>query len=425
MTPPKGLTKWKKRFFYVKAYAVYANMTFRDVSVGVTSEDIPVPTARTVDWFSRLGPIELKKLDNNQLWLLRMMLTRPDRKARPVLREKSGEDAVSLWRMFKPDFEGKVELIPCGVREGFNLEIVGNFRVPTRDVLNAPMPEGECTLGDLGKFEKPIPKKHVEKKQVKKTVRGHGKEKTEGSATPPLVSQSAGGGAVVGGTAAGSTVAGEKRKPKQTTAGAGEMKRRKLQSKRTGPTQKKPAVTAEPQDAGFSIFDAPSSPPHTTAVDAGVPKDSTAPFIKVVPDPTVQAEKTVEKVASQIFDTVDYSNNLISPNDADNLDLRFSDARRQKSGAEPQKSPAGEKVTGSSSGGAGYDGPSIQPGESELEYYYRTYTPDRSTSYHRPPGLLCRGMIFPTILPLARRFWVAWAPHLKLIVPVLRPVAAH
>ncbi|KAJ0466318.1 hypothetical protein HanIR_Chr14g0670731 [Helianthus annuus] len=85
MTPLKGLTKWKKRFFYVKAYAVYSNMTFRDVSVGVTLEDIPVPTARTVDWFSRLRPIELKKLDNNQLWLLRMMLTRPDRKARPVL----------------------------------------------------------------------------------------------------------------------------------------------------------------------------------------------------------------------------------------------------------------------------------------------------------------------------------------------------
>ncbi|KAJ0834599.1 hypothetical protein HanRHA438_Chr16g0745481 [Helianthus annuus] len=192
MTPPKGVTGWKKKFFYVKACAVYAHMTFRDVNVGVTDEDIPIATAKTVDWFSRLRPIELKKLDNNQLWVLRMMRSRPDRKARPVLREKSGVDAVGLWRMFEPDFEGKVELIPVDLREGFNLEIVGNFRVPTRDVLKAPVPEGPGILGDLGKFGKLIPKKHVEKKQVKKTARGCGKEKTEGSVAPPLVSQAAG-----------------------------------------------------------------------------------------------------------------------------------------------------------------------------------------------------------------------------------------
>ncbi|KAJ0714108.1 hypothetical protein HanPI659440_Chr13g0485871 [Helianthus annuus] len=254
-----------------------------------------------------------------------MMLSRPDRKARPVLREKSGENAVGLWRMFEPDFEGKVELIPCEVREGFNLEIVGNFRVPTRDVMNAPVPEGEGILGDLGKFEKRIPKKHVEKKQVKKTAWGRGKEKTEGSAAPPVVSPAAGSGAAVGGTAAGSTVAGKKREPEQTAGGGGELKRRKLQSKRAAPTQKKPAVPAEPQDAGFSFFDAPLSPSHTTAAHAGVPKEPAAPFVKVVPDLTVQVEKTVEKTASQIFDTVDSSNNLISPNDANGLDLRFSD----------------------------------------------------------------------------------------------------
>ncbi|KAJ0466319.1 hypothetical protein HanIR_Chr14g0670741 [Helianthus annuus] len=323
--------------------------------------------------------------------------------------------------MFEPDFKGKVELIPCGVWEGCNLEIVGNFLVPTRDVFSAPMPEGEGILGDLGKFEKPVPKKHVEKKQVKKPARGRGKEKVEGSAAPPLVSQAAGisrscyrrytdyvvvsdtleglgvpgGGVAVGGTAAGSTLAGDKRKPEQTAAGAGEPKRRKLQSKRTGPTQKKPAVTAEPQGKDFSFFDAPLSPSHTTAADAGVPKEPAAPFVKVVPDPTVQAEKsaekTAEKVATQIFDTVDSSNNLISPNGADNLDLRFADAGKQKSDAELQKSPAGEKVTGSSSGGAGYDGPPIQPGESELEYYYRTYTQGRSTGYHRPLWTVMQG----------------------------------
>uniref|UniRef100_A0A251SQW1 Uncharacterized protein n=1 Tax=Helianthus annuus TaxID=4232 RepID=A0A251SQW1_HELAN len=347
-------------------------MTLRNVNADLPAEGIAVATAKTVDWFPRLKPIELKRLDNNELWVLRMMLTRPDRRARPVLREKS-EDAVGLWRMFDPTFEGKVELLACGEREGFNLEIVGNFGVPDRAALKALLPQGKGDLGVLGKFEvKTVPKKHAEKKHVEKPARGRSKKHPEGSVAPPLVSQTAGtyrscygrhtdyvvvsdtleglgvpgGGAAVGGTAAGSTLAGEKRKPEQKAAGVGEVKRRKLQSKRAGPTQKKPAVTAEPQDKDFSIFDAPSSPLHTTAADAGVTKESAAPFVKVVPDPTVQAEETF---------------------------------------------PATEKVSGSASGGAGYEGPPIQPGESELEYYYRTYTPDRSTSYHRPPWSVMQG----------------------------------
>ncbi|KAM0048023.1 hypothetical protein Hdeb2414_s0008g00269761 [Helianthus debilis subsp. tardiflorus] len=192
MTPPKGVTGWKKKFFYVKACAVYANMSFRNVDVGVADEDIPVATAKTVDWFSRLRPIELKKLDNNQLWVLRMMLTRPDRKARPVLREKSGVEAVGLWRMFEPDFEGQVELISVGLKEGFNLEIVKNFRVPSRAVLETPVPaDAKAALADLGKFEKHVPKKHVEKKPAKKTTRGRGKGNAEGSAVPSSVSEAA------------------------------------------------------------------------------------------------------------------------------------------------------------------------------------------------------------------------------------------
>ncbi|XP_035830809.1 inner centromere protein-like [Helianthus annuus] len=287
--------------------------------------------------------------------------------------------------MFEPDFKGQVDLIPVELREGFNLEIVGNFRVPKRDVLRAPVPEGEkAILADFGKFEKCIPKKHVEKKQVKKTARGRGKEKAEGSVVPPPVSQAA-GSAAASGTAAGSRVVGKKREPEQKAAGGGELKRRKLQSKRTAPTQKKPAVAAEPEDAGYSLFDAPFSPSHTTAAGAGVPKEPAAPSVKVVPDPPVQVEETVENTAAQIFDTMDSSNNLISPTDGDGLDLRFSDTGKQKSDAEPrqtdaepQKSSAGEKVTSSSSGGADYDGPPIQPGESKLEYYYCTYTQDRS-----------------------------------------------
>ncbi|KAJ0603894.1 hypothetical protein HanHA300_Chr02g0043381 [Helianthus annuus] len=416
MTPPKGVTGWKKRFFYVKACAVYATMSFRNVNVGVSDEDIPVATAKTVDWFSRLRPIELKKLDNDQLWILRMMLSRPDRKERPVLREQGGADAVGLWRMFEPDFKGQVELIAVELKKGFNLEILSNFRVPSRAVLDAPVPgDARGILADLGKFEKRVPKKTVEKKTVKKTVRGRGKGSAESSAAPFSVSEAAGtyrscsrgytdyvvvsdtleglgvigSGAAAGGTAVVPPVVGEKRGPEQRAAGGGEPKRRRLQTKRVAPAQKKPAVAAESRDAGYSFFDFPASPPHTAAAGAGVsketvvPQEPTVPLVGPVRDPPL--EKTVETTADRIFDTVDSSDNLISPNEGDGLDLRFSDAGKQKSDAEvrqqdaePQKSPAGEKGSGSSAGGAGYDGPPIQPGESELEYYYRTYSQGRS-----------------------------------------------
>ncbi|KAJ0733182.1 hypothetical protein HanPI659440_Chr11g0405491 [Helianthus annuus] len=413
MTPPKGVTGWKKRFFYVKACAVYASMSFRNVNIGVSDKDIPVASAKTVDWFSRLRPIELKKLDNDQLWILRMMLSRPDRKEMPVLREQGGvfvvtcmhvsADAVGLWRMFEPDFKGQVELIAVELKKGFNLEILKNFRVPSKAVLDAPVPgDARGVLADLEKFEKRVPKKTVEKKTVKKTVRGRGKGSVEGSAAPSSVFEAAGSGAVAGGTAVVPPVVGEKRGSEQKAAGGGEPKRRRLQTRRVAPVQKKPAVAAESRDAGYSFFDFPASPPHTAVAGAGVsketvaPKEPTAPFVGQVRDPPL--EKTVETTADRIFDTVDSSDNLISPDQGDGLNLRFSDAGKQKSDAEvrqqdaePQKSPAGEKGSGSSAGGAGYDGPPIQPGESELEYYYRTYSPGRSMVYHRPPWTVMQG----------------------------------
>ncbi|KAJ0899032.1 hypothetical protein HanRHA438_Chr08g0363631 [Helianthus annuus] len=246
MTPPKGVTKWKRKFFYVKAAAVATKMSFRNVNETIPAEDLAPPNANTVSWFPRLKPTELKRLDNSQLWVLRMMLSKPDRKARPVVREKSDADAP-LWRMFEPTFEGKVELLPCSEREG--------------------------NLGALGKFEvKTVPKKHAEKKHVEKPARGRGKKKPEGSVAPPLVSQVAGisrscyrrytdyvvvsdtleglgvpgGGAAAGGTSAGSKPAGEKkRKPEEKDAASDEKKRRRIQNKRsTGATQKKPAATS-------------------------------------------------------------------------------------------------------------------------------------------------------------------------------------
>uniref|UniRef100_A0A251ULS7 Uncharacterized protein n=1 Tax=Helianthus annuus TaxID=4232 RepID=A0A251ULS7_HELAN len=356
MTPPKGMTKWKMKFFYIKAAAVVANMTFRNVTETIITETIAVPSVKTVEWFPQLQTIEWVKLSNTQLWVLRMMLTRRSKKSKPVVREKSGEDAP-LWRMFASDFGGQVETVACADDEdGFNVIIRDNFRVPTEAALAVELPRGKGDLGALGDPDA----KGVPKRQVVKGVRFRQKKIPEVTVVPHLVPQAA----AAGGNAAGSQSVVGKRQVEKTAAVAGEPKRRRLQSKRTGPTAKKPAVTVELQDKDFSIFDAPSSPPHTTGADAG------AGVVKVVPDSTVQAEGTAEKIATQIFDTVDSSNNLISPN---------------------EKSFAGEKVTGSSVGGAGYDGPPIQPGESELEYYYRTYTQGRSTVYHRPPWTVMQG----------------------------------
>ncbi|MFS8010123.1 hypothetical protein Hanom_Chr14g01293301 [Helianthus anomalus] len=58
--------------------------------------------------------------------------------------------------------------------------------------------------------------------------------------------------------------------------------------------------------------------------------------------------------------------------------LRFVDA-------EKHKSPVAEKTSSSTAAATGFEETSIQPGESELEFYYRSYAKDRSVSYHRPP----------------------------------------
>ncbi|MFS7953023.1 hypothetical protein Hanom_Chr07g00613791 [Helianthus anomalus] len=89
----------------------------------------------TVDWFPTLRIIGWVKLDNRQLWVLRMMLGRMSRDTRPVVREKSGEDAP-LWRMFCPDFKGEVAIVACADgEEGFNRTIRDNFRLPDQAAL--------------------------------------------------------------------------------------------------------------------------------------------------------------------------------------------------------------------------------------------------------------------------------------------------
>ncbi|XP_035843909.1 uncharacterized protein LOC118479400 [Helianthus annuus] len=265
-------------------------MTFRNVTETIIAETIAVPSSKSVEWFPQLQTIETVKLTNTQLWLLRMMLRR-SKNSKPVVREKSGENAPA-WRMFAPDFLGTVETVVCADgEEDHNTIIRSNFRVPTEAALAVELPSGK-----------------------------------------------------------------------------------------------------EPQDEDFSIFGAPESPPRATG--AGATEVPSTPHVKVVPESTVQKEGTAENAAAQIFDTVDSSNNLISPNEGDDLSVRFtatgkqhSDAEPQKTGAEARQHDAGpqkssvDKGTSSSAGGAG-------------------------------------GMIFRMILRPVRRFWVVWGPPLKLIAPV-------
>ncbi|XP_035838913.1 uncharacterized protein LOC110931355 [Helianthus annuus] len=310
MTPPKGMTMWKKKFFYIKSAALAVDMTFRNVTETIIAETIAMPSLKSVQWFPQLQTIESVKLTNTQLWLLRMMLRR-GKNSKPVVREKSGEDAPA-WRMFAPDFEGTVETVVCADGEqDHNTIIRSNFRVPTAAALAVELPVGKGDLGALGDPEA----KGVPKRQTKQAEE-----------------------AAAGGTAAGPPVIGEKRTPEQKAAGGVETKRRRLVTKRSAPAQKKPAVVVERQDEDFSIFDAPESPPR--AMGAGGTEVPSTPPVKVVPESTVQKEGTAENAAAQIFDTVDSSNNLISPNEGDDLSLRFTATGKQHSDAEPQKTGA-------------------------------------------------------------------------------------
>ncbi|KAF5803485.1 hypothetical protein HanXRQr2_Chr06g0271841 [Helianthus annuus] len=194
-----------------------------------------------------------------------MMLGRMSRKARPVMREKSGEVAP-LCRMFDPGFKGKFEVLACADgEEGFNLTIRDNFRLPEQEAMEAELPQGKGDLGALGDPDATgVPKKHVEKHggvRFRKPKKTH-----EPAVVPPLVPQ-----------------------------------------------------VAEPREETFSFFDLPSSPPRDATVDAGVRKEGRrSPSIEVVTPPSAHVEDTGKKAAGQsIADTLDSFNNLIDPQDSE------------------------------------------------------------------------------------------------------------
>ncbi|KAF5810838.1 hypothetical protein HanXRQr2_Chr04g0174341 [Helianthus annuus] len=117
---------------------------------------------------SQLSPLGMVRVRNFEyifraqnveplLWILRMMLGgKLGRKARPVLREQN-EDGLALeaplWRMFCPDFEGKIEIVKCRPdEEGWNETILSNFRVPNEAALNALLPEGKASARENEKL---------------------------------------------------------------------------------------------------------------------------------------------------------------------------------------------------------------------------------------------------------------------------------
>ncbi|MFS7904349.1 hypothetical protein Hanom_Chr01g00035011 [Helianthus anomalus] len=223
MVPPKGMMKWKTKFFYIKVVAITAKLQFRNVTDPIITENISVP--RQIRW---IGSRSCGSLVG---------------KARPVVREKSGEDAP-LWKMFCPDFQGKVVVLPC--EEGFNYTIRDNFRLPERDAMEAVLLQGK---GDHGALGDPnvmgVPKQHVEKhgdKRFRKPKKPH-----EPVVVPPLVPEVAGisrtrlrkysdyvlvsdtleglgvlgGGAVAGGSSAGSKPADDKKRKRDASAAGG------------------------------------------------------------------------------------------------------------------------------------------------------------------------------------------------------------
>ncbi|MFS7997886.1 hypothetical protein Hanom_Chr12g01147251 [Helianthus anomalus] len=186
---------------------------------------------------------------------------------------------------------------------------------------------------------------------------------------------------VLGGAAAGgSTTGAEPVDMKKREGGApvaGEQKAPKLRKTRaTAVLMPKLLVITEPREEPVSFSAAPPSPPKEVDVEVQK-KGEDSPYIEMVSGsgtpPSVHAEETLKKTAGEtIVDTLDSANNLIDP--------------QEEAGNWGEKPKSPEKGYGSTAmGKGGEDQPSIQPGEIELEFYYRSYAPERGLDYHRPP----------------------------------------
>ncbi|MFS7953198.1 hypothetical protein Hanom_Chr07g00615751 [Helianthus anomalus] len=385
LSPPKGMTKWKTKFFYVKATTITAKLQVRNVKGTIIIENIIAPKAETVDWLLRLCIIGSKKLDNRQLCVLRMMIGRLDWKARPVLWDKNDVEAP-LWRMFCPDFEGKIEIVRCGAgEEGWNRTIISNFRMPNEAALNALLPEGKGQLRALGDpATTGVPKVAVEKYGDKRQC----KKKTHeaGLGVP-------GAFAGAGGLTAGAKLFDVRKWKGYAEVAGGEKATKFRKTRATAVPRPKPAVSAGKLIVCFASFivavDLIDAFAFVGLVEELVPMFAMPPSSPKVVDVEAQKkggetpsiEVASKKTAGEtISDTLDSTNNLIDPQDDGGQGVR-------------SRSPLFLKKTfGSGATGKGVrDQPPIQPGEIELDYYYRSYTKERSFDFHAPLGIFCRG----------------------------------
>ncbi|KAJ0957039.1 hypothetical protein HanPSC8_Chr01g0022591 [Helianthus annuus] len=335
MVPPKGLTKWKTKFFYIKVVAITARLQFRNITDTIISENISIPRADTVDWFPNLQIIGWVKLDNTQLWVL------PD-DARED--EQEGKARGAEEKMFCPDFKGKVVVLPCeDGEEGFNYTICDNFRLPERDAMEVVLPQGK-DLGDPNATG--VPKQHVEKhgdKRFRRPKRPH-----EPVVVPHLVPEVAGishvrlrkyndyvvvsdtleglgvlgGGAAAGGSSAGSKPADDKKRKGDAHAAGGQKGPKLRRTQRVTISTPTPAVTTEPREEPVNVFATIPSSPEAVGVETQK-EDKRSPSIEVVTSSSLHAEDTAKKFTAQtIDDTLDSSNNLIYPNDAESQGAR-------------------------------------------------------------------------------------------------------
>ncbi|KAJ0699973.1 hypothetical protein HanOQP8_Chr10g0362221 [Helianthus annuus] len=148
MTAPKGLTKWKAKFFYAKEAVVTCKLDFRNATGTIASEHLNVPEEGNQGWLQHLQLVPLKTLGNKELQYLRMMLwNKPRHKMKLVLKENNKGYfvvMVAFWRFFRADFEGKLEVVDCDAgEEGWYQTTVGNFQLPNQAALNAPLPRGK------------------------------------------------------------------------------------------------------------------------------------------------------------------------------------------------------------------------------------------------------------------------------------------
>ncbi|KAL9998958.1 hypothetical protein Hdeb2414_s0011g00365961 [Helianthus debilis subsp. tardiflorus] len=262
-----------------------------------------------------------------------------------------------LWRMFCLDFKGKVAAVACeGGEERFNGTIRDNFRLPERDALEVVLPQGkgivvyfslivfkqvvpvefllmEWNAWDLGALGDPaaagVPKHPVQKMGYKLFHKP--KKPHEPVGVPPLVPE---------------------------VAGITRTRLRKYDDYVVvSDTLDGLGVLGGAVAAGGSSVGAKPVDDKKRKGDAPIAGGQKGPKLR-------RTRITVIPKATLAVTT----------------------------GGDKPKSPVAEQQSGSTVAGTGVeDQPSIQPGETELEFYYRTYAVDWGLDYHHPPWNVMQG----------------------------------